>query len=306
VSFATSSVPFGLMKNDANQPFFQITNIMGDSHPELLGNLDTLVWNVANSLWELGPGTIHYCNNCDFSAFIDLNGDGILDIVGVTADFTPKLMGMLGTGNGSYDGSSLRELAGIKNFAWERLRGGPIVATDIDRDGLTDLIVWDGATIRVVRQTRRGFFAVTASLPVISNLGFKVTLLVADVTGDGYPDIIYADYASDPDVLRVYVNDGAGRFLTPAVLSGISRPWNIAVGDINGDGIPDLVVGNRLTTNLDLYVSQGNGTFTFSSSINGVGFPFIMLTDVDLDGDIDIVTAGGLFRSSDVNIYRNQ
>jgi len=300
LSFTTSPVSFGMIPND-DLPFFHIANIIGDSRSELLGNFDLLVWNAANNLWEVGPGTIQQCN-CDVGAYIDINDDGILDIVGVTFDSPSRLIGILGTGNGSYDNSSTRELAGIKNFAWDRLRHGPIVAADVDRDGLTDLIVWDGATFRVVRQTQRGTFSVTASLPAIDSLGFRNALLVADVTGDGYPDIIYAHYASAPDELRVYVNDGAGGFSTTAVSSGISAPWNFSAADIDGDGIQDLVVGNRVTTNLDLYISQGDGTFTFSSSINGVGIPFITLADIDLDGDMDIVTTG----STDVRIYLNQ
>jgi len=68
----------------------------------------------------------------------------------------------------------------------------------------------------------------------------------------------------------------------------------------------DLVVGNNQTNALDLYVSQGNGTFTLLTSINSVGFPTIKLTDIDLDGDVDIVTAGSSFGSTDVSIYLKQ
>ena len=130
-------------------------------------------------------------------------------------------------------------------------------------------------------------------------------MLVADVTGDGYPDIVYAHYASNPDELRVYVNDGTGGYSTTAVSSGISSPWNFSAGDLDGDGIQDLVVGNRLTNALELYKSQGNGTFTLLSSISSVGFPSITTADIDLDGDMDIVTAG-VFGSTDVKVYHNQ
>jgi len=138
-----------------------------------------------------------------------------------------------------------------------------------------------------------------ASLPAIDNAGFRAALLVADVTGDGYPEIIYAHYKDSVDQLRVYLNDGAGNFGSTAITSNVSAPWNFAAADFNGDGIPDLVVANRISNALDLYVSQGDGTFILSSSLAGVGFPFIVLADINLDGRIDIVT-------NDVRIYLGQ
>jgi len=303
MSFTASPTDFGTMNNDSNLPFFQLANITGSNLPEALGAGRTLVWNTTNNVWEDSAGS-NQSFQFEARAYIDLDDDGILDIVKVTwsSDFIQSLSGTLGNGNGSYDGSSTRELAGIKNFAWGGI--GAIVATDSDRDGLTDLIVWDTDMIRIVRQTRRGLFSVVSSLPAISN-SFHQTAFVADVTGDGYPEIMYADYAID-NVLRVFVNDGAGNFESTPIASGVSEPWNFTAGDLNGDGIQDLVVGNRLTNALDLYISQGNGTFTLLSSINGVGFPFITLSDIDLDGDVDVVTAGSLFQSTDVNIYLNQ
>ena len=164
----------------------------------------------------------------------------------------------------------------------------------------------DTDLIRVVRQTKRGSFAVVASLPAIDNAGFRAALLVADVTGDGYPEIIYAHYADSVDQLRVYLNDGAGNFGSTAIASNVASPWNFAAADIDGDGIPDLIVGKRITMALDIYVARGDGTFTFLSATGGVGVPFITLADIDLDGDIDIVTGGSVFQSTDVKIYLNQ
>jgi len=297
ISFTASPTDFATMANDANLPFFPVANITGSDLPEALGAGRTLVWNATNNVWEDSTGS-NQSFQFDALAYIDLNDDGILDIVNVASG---KLFGTLGTGNGSYEASSRRELAGINNFVWGRI--GAIVATDVDQNGLTDLLVWDTATIRVVSQTQRGLFAVTAGLAAIDNAGSRAALLVADVTGDGYPEIMFADYTNN--ILGTYVNDGAGNFGNSAIASGVPDPWNFAAGDLDGDGVQDLVVGNRVTNALDLYLSQGNGTFTFLSSISSVGFPFITLADVDLDGDMDIVTAGS-FGSTDVNIYLKQ
>jgi hypothetical protein len=299
ISLTASPTDFATITNDYNLPFFQLANITGSNLPEALGAGRTLVWNVTNNVWEDSAAS-NQSFQLEARAYVDLNDDGIPDIMNFASG---RLFGTLGTGTGSYDASSRRELAGTKSFVWGRI--GAIVATDVDRNGLTDLLVWDADTIRVVRQTQRGAFAVTVGLPAIDNLGFRTVLLVADVTGDGYPEIMFADYANG-NVLRVYVNDGAGNFAGTAIASGVSEPWNFAAGDLNGDGIQDLVVGNRLTNALDLYMSQGDGTFTFLSSISGAGFPFIALADCDLDGDMDIVVAGSFFRSADIGIHLNQ
>jgi|CXWL01.1.fsa_nt_gi hypothetical protein len=306
VAFTTSPIDFATMSNDANLPFFLLANITGSDLPEALGAGRTLVWNVANNTWEDSAGS-NQSFQFEARAYIDINDDGILDIVNVTpsSSFPPTLSGTLGTGNGSYDVSSRRELAGIKNFVWGSI--GQIVVTDIDRDGLADLVVWDSASIRVIRQTQRRSFAVTTSLPAIDHRGFRAALHIADVTGDGYPEIIYAHYSDSINDLRVYVNDGSGNYGSTAISSNVSEPWNFAAGDINGDGIKDLVVNNRLSNALGLYISRGDGTFTLSSSITNIaGFlPFLTLADIDLDGDIDIVTAGA-FGNTDAKVYLNR
>jgi hypothetical protein len=312
MSFTASPTDFATMNNDnSNLPLFQLADIMGSNLPEALGAGRTLVWSATNDVWEDSAGSNQSFQFAAPRAYIDLNDDEILDIVSeqgysictpTCTNFT-RLIGFQGLGNGAY-ASVGENLAGIENFGLMDL--GPVTATDIDKDGLADLIVWDEDTIRVVRQTMSGTFTVVSNLLVTNHKFFRAALLVTDVTGDGYPEVIYAHYPDAVNALRIYVNDGTGNFGSTAVSSGVSEPSNFAAGDINGDGVQDLVVRNGLTNALDLYMSQGDGTFTLLSSIISVGSPDIKLTDIDLDGDMDIVTAGGLHQSTNVNVYLNQ
>ena len=51
------------------------------------------------------------------------------------------------------------------------------------------------------------------------------------MTGDGYQEIMFADYPNND--MRVYVNDGTGKFEATLVASGVSEPWNFSAGDLD-------------------------------------------------------------------------
>lgn len=70
--------------------------------------------------------------------------------------------------------------------------------------------------------------------------GYDFSLAVADVNGDGKPDLLVADYNGSVEVL---LGNGDGTFQSAsAYSSGGSAPWSVAVADLNGDGRPDLVI----------------------------------------------------------------
>ena len=91
-----------------------------------------------------------------------------------------------------------------------------------------------------------------------------IALAVADLTGNGSKDIIYADQGLD----RVVVDYGAGNSTVLANQStGLLAPGAVALADLNGDGIPDLIVANSGSNNVLIYPGLGNGQF--GPAING-------------------------------------
>jgi hypothetical protein len=112
-----------------------------------------------------------------------------------------------------------------------------------------------------------------------------IELAVADLTGKGSKDIIYADQGLD----RVVVDYGAGSSTVLANQStGLLDPGAVKLADLNGDGIPDLIVANSGSNNVLIYPGLGNGQF--GPAINGghgyfVGTNPVGITAADLTGD---------------------
>ena len=129
---------------------------------------------------------------------------------------------------------------------------------------------------------------------------------MADLTGDGSKDVIYANQGLD----RVVVDYGGGN---STVLgdrsSGLLSPGAVKLADLNGDGIPDLIVANSGSNNVLVYPGLGNGQFGPAAN-GGHGFftgtnpPASTVADVNGDGIPDLVVANT--GSNDVSILLGQ
>lgn len=128
------------------------------------------------------------------------------------------------------------------------------------------------------------------------------SVVVADVNGDGIPDLIVAngcDVSTNCNYgsVAVLLGNGDGTF-QPAVTysSGGDDATSVTVADINQDGKPDLVVSNLCVNYLDCYDSgenggvaillgNGDGTFQPAVSYSSTGLYTLGLAAADLNGD---------------------
>ena len=135
------------------------------------------------------------------------------------------------------------------------------------------------------------------SLPIklaTGDVGFIVSGQESGGPGSGNPAAI-AVYAPDPNAANGWTGYAVDN-------NALATHGPIATGDINGDGVEDLVSIRTITgvPQLRVHYAQQTQTplFTSSTVATGIDAQHLATADLDYDGDIDIVTGQGWFRSS--------
>lgn len=168
----------------------------------------------------------------------------------------------------------------------------PNEAADFDHDGFTDAATANVAdsTVSIVLGDGAGTFA---PQQVVAVGATPRGIAVLDADGDGDLDIASANFHGGN--LALLLNDGAGVF-GPATFfdGGGTGEWGLAAGDLDNDGIFDLVVGTRTDNEIQVLHGNGDGTFTHveGEPSGGTGW-MVVLGDVNGDGDLDVTAAGG-------------
>lgn len=257
-------------------------------------------------------------------AVADYDGDGRLDafLASHGLDQAPYPGGQSHIFIQSDDGRLVDETASriptINNFTHT------VAATDIDGDGDIDLYVGNinGGTTGPQLYLNDGsghFTPQTAGLPdfLASRQQVFTSARFLDVNNDGFPDLILgSDQSSSSNV--VLLNDGHGNFtatpgILPAKVGGLG--WltvAISQADYDGDGYTDLIFvmtdNYRGHSALQLLLNNHDGTFRDASSqipqnwpivsatngqLNGSWIQWVVPCDINGDGWVDFITAGG-------------
>jgi hypothetical protein len=114
-----------------------------------------------------------------------------------------------------------------------------------------------------------------------------------------------ANYSSLNGTVSVLLGQGNGSFLPAQTLPAGSLPQSVAVGDFNGDGIPDLAVANSDSNTVSVLLGNGDGTFQTAnvSYVAGAGPSALAAADFNGDGRPDLAVANS--GSNDVSILLN-
>ena len=187
---------------------------------------------------------------------------------------------------------------------------------DYDGDGVVDVSTTNSATddVSVFRNTR-SVGAVSFAAKVEYTTGDQPTIMIArDMDLDGKTDMVIANnLTADVSVIRntsTAGTIGASSFAAKVDFTVGTQPREVAVGDIDGDDLPDIAAGNFSTNNFSVLRSTSTpGTITASSFAAKVDFAALInpegLEIVDLDGDGKEDVAVANFSSSMISVFRN-
>ena len=221
-----------------------------------------------------------------YVAIGDMNGNGNLDLA--VANINGYVTILLGNGSGGFSQAAGSPVAVGAN-------PNSIAVGDVNGDGKSDLVVANASSnnVTILLGNGSGGFGQAAGSPIAVGTG-PFSVAVGDWNGDGRLDLAVANNG-DGDV-TILLGNGSGGFSQAAgspVPSG-TQPASIAIGDVNGDGKPDLAVANFLSNDVTILLGNGSGGFSQAAGSPvavGAAPASVVVGDVNGDGKLDVAVA---------------
>ena len=285
----TATAPYGPLNLRPNA--LAAGDIDGDGHTDLvIGTATNTGGDEVVVLLGNGDGTFTFSNSYPTGDFVtalalfDSNGDHKLDLAVATSN-SFWVTTFRGLGDGQFADRVDHPLGGVAS---------DIAVADINEDGHPDLIVstfGNNATFATLTGVGDGRFsdAVTHDF----NGAITWELALADFDQDGHVDVAVSD--SDGRV-GLFAGHGDATFGAPTYIDvPTDGAISVVAGDVDGDGIVDLVTG--ISAQLTFYRGRGDGSFEDRGSFQGpdVGFEspnspeHMSLADLNADGRLDLI-----------------
>jgi hypothetical protein len=209
----------------------------------------------------------------------DLNGDGATDVA--TANRNPASISvLLNPGSGPWPAATSYPTGPLP---------GRLVVADLDRDGAWDLTTANAGSHDLTILWGAGDGTFTSSTVTLGAAVTPRAFVVADLDLDSWPDLVTANAADDSVAVvrgRGERQWGVPRFF--AIGTTNARPRTLAVGDVNEDGLLDLVVGHWQRGRLSVLLVGDTGIAARRHLAAGLQLAQVAVGDFNADGDLDV------------------
>ena len=243
-------------------------DVNGDGQPDLISanyTAGTLTILTNSGIGTFGfNATLSAASKSGFVAAADLNGDSKLDLVCACADLSiSRLIVFTNSSSGMFGSNATLSLLG---------QCQQVVAADVNGDNQMDLVAtaYAGLTNEpaLVIFTNNGAGKFNSSIRITLS-GNALSLVVADMNGDGKMDLISAN---GDNRLTVLTNDGLGNFGLSSQPYVGSFPNSIVATEINSDSKPDFITANNLDSTVTVLTQTNVGLpyLGIATILNGV------------------------------------
>jgi hypothetical protein len=218
----------------------------------------------------------------------DFNGDGNLDLA-VLDPVAQTISIFLGDGHGHFTLKSVLDAGNLPTS---------LTLADLNGDGKMDIAVSNPyGDLLFILGNGDGTFR-----PYV-DANNKVPFVTTGTNSAGQPNVFLANQASDQSLIQLRVPGTttftAGSFVQTRS-NGLQAPGAVQIADLNGDGIPDMMVANSGSNNVLIYVSQSDSSYKQVSQFAGTNPTGMAIADLNGDGipDLVVVNTG----SNDVSV----
>lgn len=311
IDVTSSLVPYDVALGDLD----------GDGYSDMVtANFGSSTINVFMNRGIAGPfNSISFFPPVSFATFSipysvalgDIDGDGKLDILVTNFDFGRlslyRNISSPGVINASSFEAPVHYLTAVNPYY--------MVVGDLDGDGKSDVALTAEASsaICIFRNTgapgsfTAGTFDPRIDLTTPANPN---GLAISDLDADGKPDLIATAYGNASAVVYRNISTpgsiSGSSFEAPVSFTAGTDPKDVNVGDLDGDGKPDLTISNYTSNTISVLKNTSAGSITFAPKVDfatGASPWGVTTSDLDGDGKLDlgVVNQG----SSTISVFKN-